>query len=206
MKFIIYRVGFYWTFGSRHETEQTSGICNFIQRLQFKGTENRTREQVENELQELGGKYNTILERERVGLQVTVSKDKVSQACGLVADMLLNTQYNAQQVEAEREVVGRSIIELQRDQMETTMESLYYTSYRDHQMGQPVRGVRENVSNVSQADIKHWVDSFCVGKNLVVVASGDVSHEQVTNEVTNNFGHIAQSSGTELANQERPVS
>jgi len=198
-------LGFYWTFGSRHESPETSGICNFIQRLQFKGTESRTREQIQNELQVLGGKYNTVLERERVGLQITVAKDQVSQAVSLVSDMLLNTQYNAQQVEAEREVVRRSIIELSRDQMETTMENLYYTSYRDHHQGQPVRGIRENVGSIGQADIRQWVDSNCVGKNLVVVATGDVSHEQVSNEVTKNFGQLAQSSGTELANMDKPI-
>jgi len=79
--------------------------------------------------------------------------------------MLQNSQFNAQQVEAEREVVTRSQMELSRDQLETTLENLYYTSFRDHQMGQPVRGIRENVNNITQNDLNEWVNNFCVGKN-----------------------------------------
>lgn len=90
--------------------------------------------------------------------------------------MLLNSEYNENQVEAEREGVLRSQVEVSRDQMETTLENLYYTSYRDHQMGQPSRGNRDNVNNVTAAQVRSWVDSHCVGKNLVVVATGDVEH------------------------------
>lgn len=198
-------LGFYWTFGSRHETAATSGICNFIQRLQFKGTADRTREDIANELQALGGNYTTTLERERVGVSVTVHKDQVGHAVCLFGDMIQNSQYNAQQVEAEREVVLRSQTELARDQLETTLENMYFTSYRDHQMGQPTRGVRENTNNVSQTDINEWVGNFCVGKNLVVVASGDVNHEVVCNSVNETFGEMPQSSGVELANQDKPI-
>jgi processing peptidase subunit beta len=198
-------LGFYWTWGSRHETTAVQGICNFIQRLQFKGTTNRTREQIDNELLSLGGNFSTCLERERVGMQITVSKDQVQRAIDLVSDMMLHSTYNEQQVEAEREVVTRSMIELSRDQMECTLENLYYTSYRDHHMGQPVRGVRENVGNISSNDINTWVDNYCVGKNLVVVASGDCTHDQVTDSVNAAFGQLAQSSGVELANQEKPI-
>jgi len=198
-------LGFYWTFGSRHETSETQGICNFIQRLQFKGTHNRTREQINDGLQAIGGNFKTHLERERIGLSVTVAKGQVQEAVDLVSDMLLNSQYNAQQVEAEREVVTRSQLELSRDQMECTLENLYYTSYRDHQFGQPVRGVRENVANISTTDIENWVNNFCVGKNLVVSATGDCDHIEVADVVNGAFGHLAQSSGTELANQDKPI-
>lgn len=82
----------------------------------FKGTQKRTREQIENELQALGGNYSTDLERENVGIRITVNKDHVDRAIDLFSDLLQNSQYNAQQVEAEREVVSRSQVELQRDQ------------------------------------------------------------------------------------------
>jgi len=136
-----------------------------MQKLQFKGTADRTREDIANELQSLGGNYTTLLERERVGATITVHKNQVGHALCLFSDMLQNSQFNAQQVEAEREVVTRSQMELSRDQLETTLENLYYTSFRDHQMGQPVRGIRENVNNITQNDLNEWVNNFCVGKN-----------------------------------------
>jgi len=145
------------------------------------------------------------LERERVGVAVTVSANQVNEAVELFSDLMLNSQYNAQQVEAEKEVVQRSQVELSRDQMETTLENAYFTSYRDHQFGQPVRGVRENAYNLSQQDIQDWVANHCVGKNLVVVACGDCSHDAVAESVNQHFGQLAQSSGVELANQDKPL-
>merc|ERR1711935_872325 len=159
-------LGFYWNFGTRHETQATSGLCNFMQRLQFKGTHLRGADGISSALQALGGNYQTVLERERVGYQVTVKKSNVSAAVELFSDMMQNSTYTPQQVDAEREGVLRSIVELQRDQMETTLESLWYTSYRDHQMGQPTRGSRDNVGNITSEAIQAVAESNCVGNNL----------------------------------------
>lgn len=72
-------------------------------------------------------------------------------------------------------------------------------------MGQPVRGVRENVNNISHQDLQEWHNNFCVGKNLVVVASGDVNHDAVSDSVNRAFGQMSQTSGVELANQDKPI-
>ena len=86
--------------------------------------------------------------------------------------MLSNSTNDANQVEAEREAVLRSQIELVRDQMETTLESCWYTNFRDHQLGQPVRGSKDQVSKISVQDVQDWVSAYCVGKNLVVAVTG----------------------------------
>lgn len=135
---------------------------------------------------------------------MTVEKSNVSAAVELFSDMMQNSTYTPQQVDAEREGVLRSIVELQRDQMETTLESLWYTSYRDHQMGQPTRGSRDNVGNITSEAIQAFAESNCVGNNLVVVASGDCGEADILGSVERSFRSMVQSSG-ELANTEKPI-
>lgn len=101
-----------------------------MQRLQYKGTHSRTASDISSALQALGGCHKTILEREKLGFQITVEKQNVAAAIDLFSDMMQNSTFTPQQVDAEREGVLRSIVELQRDQLETTLESLWYTSYR----------------------------------------------------------------------------
>lgn len=67
-------------------------------------------------------------------------------------------------------------------------------------MGQPVRGIRENVNNITHQNLQEWHNNFCVGKNLVIVASGDVNHEAVSDKISKAFSDLPHTRGVELAN------
>jgi processing peptidase subunit beta len=71
-------------------------------------------------------------------------------------------------------------------------------------MGQPVRGSRDNVGNITSEALQQFVGSNCVGNNLVVVASGDCTEADVLGSVGGAFGGMAQSAG-QLANMDKPI-
>jgi len=44
--------------GSRSETHETSGVAHFLEHLHFKGTEKRSRQQIELEIEQKGAHMN----------------------------------------------------------------------------------------------------------------------------------------------------
>jgi processing peptidase subunit beta len=48
-------VGVWIDAGSRYETEQNNGVAHFLEHLSFKGTEKRTQQQLEVEIENMGG-------------------------------------------------------------------------------------------------------------------------------------------------------
>ena len=58
---------------------------------------------------------------------MTVFKDDVPKAIEIIGDMLTNSVYNKNQIEAERETIFRECLETSKDQMEQTIESAHYT-------------------------------------------------------------------------------
>lgn len=46
-------------------------------------------------------------------------------------------------------------------------------------MGQPVNGIRENVSNITQDTIKEFMKTNYTSNNTVVAVAGNVSHNEV---------------------------
>jgi predicted Zn-dependent peptidase len=90
-------------------------------------------------------------------LYITVESGHVAEAFELLGKVYSATSFDINQVEAERESVYRDIIELQRDQLASTLEFSYYTAFRQDQFGQPTLGIRENASTISAEDISSFV-------------------------------------------------
>ena len=160
--------------------------------MRFRGTESRTRSDIEKDLASLGAEVKVDLTRERDTLLITVEPSRVEQVFEIMADLYKNSTFEDNQLEAERESVHRDIMELQRDQFESTLESVHFTAYRDHQMSNPVLGVRENVTNITAGQLKDWVKNHQTGNNLVVVASGDVEHQRIAELTDKHFGDLSQ--------------
>jgi processing peptidase subunit beta len=192
--------------GSRQETLENSGVAHFLEHLHFKGTKNRSRSQLELDVENMGGQLNAYTSRENTSYTMTVFKNDTSKAVEILGDMLSNSLYDKNQIEAERETIYRECIETQKDQMETTIEAAHYTSFRDHMMGQPILGIRENIGTITQDQIVDYHKTHYVGSNIVVVGAGDISHQQLTELTERHFGGLPSAipSGLEVKNADQP--
>jgi processing peptidase subunit beta len=193
--------------GSRNETIETSGTAHFLEHLHFKGTANRTRTQLELDVENMGGQLNAYTSRENTSYTMTVFKNNVPKAVEILGDMLTNSLYNTNQIEAERETIYRECIETSKDQMETLIENVHFNSYRDHMMGQPILGIRENIGVINQDMIKEFHANHYVGQNIVVVGAGDIKHETLAELVNQHFGKLPATppAGFTPRNTEKPA-
>lgn len=153
--------------GSRNETLETSGVAHFLEHLHFKGTSKRTRVQLETEIENVGAHLNAYTSREHTLYHMQVFKNDLPRAVDLLGDVLTNSLYNKNQIEAERETIIQELEETNKDQMETLMENVYFNIYREHMMGQPILGDRDNINAVSQDMIKEFHATHYTGENLV---------------------------------------
>ena len=78
----------------------------------------------------MGGQLNAYTSRENTSYTMTVFKNDAARAVEILGDMLANSNYDKNQIEAERETIYRECIETQKDQMETTIEAAHYTVSR----------------------------------------------------------------------------
>lgn len=192
--------------GSRQETIENSGVTHFLERLNFRGTKNRNKTQLELDIENMGGQLTAHTARETTTYTMTVFKKDADRAVEILGDILTNSIYDKNQVEAERETVYRECIEVQKDQLESTIEAVHYTSYRDHMMGQPVRGIRENIGTITQDQIVDFHKTHYVGNNIAVVGAGEINHQHLVDLAQKALGSLPSSSpsGVEIKNTEKP--
>lgn len=68
-------------------------------------------------------------------------------------------------------------------------ESVHYTAFRDHYLGQPSNGNKDVVYSITPDQIKEFHNNFYVGKNIVVSGAGNINFDTLVSEISNKFGN-----------------
>lgn len=86
-----------------------------------------------------------------------------------------------------------------------TIENCHFNSYRDHMLGQPVKGDPDKLQSISVDDLQGYRAANYFGDNLVVVGTGNVDHDSFVDAVNQNFGAVAKNTSIPEANSETAV-
>ena len=193
--------------GSRYETIESSGSARMLSHLFLRGTNNRSRTDIEKILEEMGTNVQLTFEREIIGLTVKVDKADAARAVDLLTELVVEVKIDDNQIEAEKEAVIRTSLDLCRDQWKQSIESVFYTSFRDHIMGQPTNGNRDNIPNLKSNHIKEHIEKTYAGKNFTIVVSGNAKHEEILQVASKRLNKLPVNASREIAsvNVEKPL-
>merc|ERR1711903_15063 len=73
-------------------------------------------------------------------------------------------------------------------------------------IGSPILGDIDNIQNVNKKMVEDYFHSNYVGKNLIVIGTGGIKHDDFVKQVSEKFGMINKdsSSGLDRVNTHRP--
>jgi processing peptidase subunit beta len=114
----------------------------------------------------------------------------------------LNPSFDAVQVEAEKPNVHKNASSM--DPENNAYEQAHYTSFRDHFLGQPVSGIRDNVYSITSDQIKEFHHKYYVGENIVVSGAGNINPQAFNEVVSTHFGNTRAKVDGTIDNEEQP--
>src|SRR6185295_1049393 len=89
--------------GSKYETREINGISHFLEHMFFKGTKKRPNTlKISETLDMIGGQYNAFTSKETTGFWAKVDKKHADVALDWIADMFLNSKFDATEIEREK--------------------------------------------------------------------------------------------------------
>jgi predicted Zn-dependent peptidase len=95
--------------GSAAEELGNNGISHFVEHLMFKGTETRSSQVIAQSIEDYGGSLNAFTEKEMTCYYARVLTEQVSLTLDIFCDMILNSLYNVEELELERQVILEEI-------------------------------------------------------------------------------------------------
>jgi len=100
-----FSMGFFVKTGAMNETKKECGISHFIEHLMFKGTKNRTAKEISEFVDFEGGILNAFTSREMTCYYIKLLSSKIDIAIDVLTDMLLNSNFDEESIEKERNVI-----------------------------------------------------------------------------------------------------
>jgi len=188
--------------GSRNDTLETSGTSNLLARMLLKGSTGATKGQLAEEVESMGARIGVETDREITSLNLTCFKGDLSRAVSMLGDCVSNATLDSAELEMAKQEQARINDASNRDLETATIEACHYNAYRDHMMGQPIRGDPDNLQNLSSDMLQAFRAANYTGENIVIVGTGAVDHDAFVDQVSEAFGALQQSTDEAQVNSD----
>jgi processing peptidase subunit beta len=172
-------VGVWIDAGSRAETDKTNGTAHFLEHLAFKGTQKRTQQQLELEIENMGGHLNAYTSRENTVYYAKSFNSDVPATVDILSDILQNSKLESQAIERERDVILREQEEVDKQLEEVVFDHLHATAFQGQPLGQTILGPRENIQSISRDDLTGYIKTNYTADRMVLAGAGGVPHAQL---------------------------
>ncbi len=183
-------VGVWVALGSRAESRSDNGIGHFIEHMLFKGTERRKAIDISREIESVGGTLNAYTEREFVFFFAKVLSRHFAKAADLLSDIFLNSLFEGDELERERDVVLQEILMVE-DNPEEDLHDFFHESYwRGHPLGLPVQGTSDSVGSLTRDRVTSYYRDRFPRRGIVVSVVGDMEHGRAVEEFGSRFGDV----------------
>lgn len=172
-------IGIWVKVGTRHEQSRIAGISHFLEHMLFKGTEKRTAHSIALEVDRVGGEFNAFTAREYTCFHILCLNRDIDLAMDILGDVLLNSQFDPEELERERKVILQEISMVE-DNPEELLHDLYFEQVYGRQgLGRNILGSVNSIRKMKRRELIGFFRKHYRPDQLVVSVSGDVTHETV---------------------------
>ncbi len=181
--------------GARDETPDESGLSHFIEHMIFKGTSRRSAFEIAKEFDAIGGQTNAFTAMETTCYHARVTDSHLSTMVDILSDIFLNSVFDPVELERERQVILQEVGMVE-DSPEEYIHLLSENAFwKDHPLGQPVTGTKENIQKFVSSDLKAFFRKFYQPGRIVIAAAGRVDHEKLVGLMAPSFESIRPGNG-----------
>jgi predicted Zn-dependent peptidase len=175
-------LGLWIATGSRDEPMSRAGVSHFIEHLLFKGSSRYSAQDIAELFDAMGGELNAATSRETTVVYTRVPDDRVEQALDAMTDMVFAPSFD--DVDSEREVVLEEIAMVDDNPQDLVHDLAAEAVFGRHPLGRPVIGRADVIAGVSPRALRSYHSGAYVGSNVVLAASGHVSHDRLVDLFT----------------------
>ena len=183
-------VGVWVDVGGRHERIEQNGIAHFLEHMAFKGTKTRSSLQIAEEIEDVGGFINAYTSRENTAYYARVLQDDVPLALDVIGDILMNSTFEASDIEIERGIILQEIGQANDTPDDIIFDWLQEVAYPDQAIGRSILGPAERVSSFNREDLVKFVGEHYGPNQMILAAAGGIDHAKIVAQAEALFGHL----------------
>lgn len=173
--------------GSLYENIDEKGISHFIEHMLFKGTKDRTYEELNDELEFLGGEYNAYTDYTSTVYTISCLEEELINAIEIIGDMIINPDFNSEELEKERGVILAEMRASKDDIEDLSFKRTNEVAFKNNPLRFDVAGLEKNVKAYKKNDLLDFYNKYYLPNNSLITIVSSLEHEEAFNQIKKVF-------------------
>ncbi|OGQ33891.1 MAG: hypothetical protein A3F16_04640 [Deltaproteobacteria bacterium RIFCSPHIGHO2_12_FULL_43_9] len=160
--------------GSTRDPAGKEGLANLTIEMLLRGTVNRNREKILEDIDYLGASLSAIATYDTVQLAGTTLSRTQDKFIELLSDLLLHPTFPAEEFEKlKSETIGQLQLLSEDDR---SLNKVRFTQFlfHGHPLGRLTSGTPESIKSITLDDVKEFYKKYFVDGNVILAAAGDI--------------------------------
>jgi zinc protease len=173
--------------GLRFEPPGKPGLSRFTFSLLTKGTKKRSKIDIAQAMEEIGGKISSGSGRNTFFVSVSVLKEDFQKGLDTLADVVTHPSFPEEEIEKQRRDTLLAISRID-ESWEREVHRLFLKQYYgDHPYGNDVIGTQTAVESLTREEIVAFYENLVMSNNAVLAIFGDIDQRDLEKKVISAF-------------------
>jgi predicted Zn-dependent peptidase len=173
-------ISFFFTVGSRYESNTNAGISHFIEHMLFKGTEKYPNARLISEaIEGVGGIFNGSTSKEITTYSARVPGEHLPVVLDVLADMVHHSLFDPIEIEKERSVIIEELSSTRDDPQEWVSLLIDEIMWPRLSLGRDDAGYIETVSKIQRQQMLNYLDEYYRPNSLIISVAGNIDPARI---------------------------
>jgi predicted Zn-dependent peptidase len=177
--------------GARDEAHDEHGISHLLEHMAFKGTKRRSARRIAEEIEQVGGDINAATSVEQTSYNVRVLGEDVALGVDILADILTEPAFAADELEREKNVIVQEIGAVMDTPDDLVFDHFQERAFPDQAVGRSILGTPQTVRSFNRGQLATYLMRHYRGPRMVVAAAGAVDHDRLVEEAAARLASVS---------------
>ena len=154
----------------------------------FKGTNKRTFQALNDELEALGGEYNAYTDFTSTVYSISCLEEELINGIEILSDMVTSSVFLQEEIEKERGVILAEIRTSKDSVEDLSFKRANEVAFKKGPLRYDVAGVEKNVKKFNHKDLYTFYKKHYIANNSVITMVSSFEHEEALKMIQEHFG------------------
>jgi len=170
--------------GSAHDPKGQSGITNFVGEMLLRGTKNKTKDEIQKILDQIGGSIDVETRAESLIIRGSVLAGKLSEFLNLLTELTTESSFPDYEIKKLKSEIVSSLLEERGNDKALGRARWESFLFKGHPYGNPLEGKIKDIEALSREQItNHYKMLFQTG-NVLLIGAGSTEAAFIQNWAT----------------------
>ena len=172
-------VGVWVRAGSANEKINEWGISHFIEHMVFKGTKNRTAQQISEETDYVGGQSNAFTSRDCTCFYSRTLPEHIELSFDILSDIYHNPKMDVKDINLERSVIKEEISMFEDCPEDLVQDRLLEAVFPNSALGREIAGSAQSVDKLNRDLMLDYMWRYYTPDNTVITVCGKFDENKI---------------------------